>query len=137
MPSLFAYCSLADVEGTTGFKYDAESQPSRTEARNIIEGVAADIDGALEAAGYSLPIASSATRTLTRLKYYNTLGAAYRIWHADVRGAETFPAVVSWETDYREFITRLEDGKTKLPDVDSDDTRSTVKLRSIKITGTT
>ena len=135
MPNLYAYCSLADVEGTTGFKYDAETHPSRTEARNIVEGVAAEIDGVLEATGYSLPIASSATRTLSMLRHYNILGAAYRCWHADVRGPESFPAVVSWETDFREFITRLEEGKTKLPGVGSDDTRSTIKLRSINITG--
>ena len=131
--SEFAYCNLADVEGTTGFKYDAESQPSRTEAREVIIGVAAEIDGVLEAVGYTVPVSSASTRTLAMLKRYNVLGAAYRLWHADIRGTDTFPAAVSWETDFKDFLDRLTDGKVKLPAVDSDNTNSTVKLRAIKV----
>lgn len=132
MPEL-AYCNLADVEGETGFKYDAETQPSRTEAREIIITVAAEIDGALEVAGYTIPIATSETRALMMLKRFNILGAAYRVWHADIRGSDTFPAVVSWELDFRTFIERLIDGKMKLPGVDNDNLVSTVKLRAIKV----
>ncbi len=133
--SQYAYCSLADVEGQTGFKYDAESQPSRTEARNTISGVAAEIDGVLEAAGYDVPVPTSATRALTMLKFYNTIGAAYRLWHSDVRGPETFPAAQSWELDFRTFLENLAAGKMKLPGLADDDASFTAKLRSVKVTG--
>lgn len=131
--SEFAYCSLADVEGETGFKYDAESQPSRTEATNIIEGVAAEIDGALEAVGYTIPVASTATRALQMLRRYNILGAAYRCWHADVRGTDDFPAVKSWELDFRTFIKNISEGKIKLPGVDDTNTKNVAKLRVVDI----
>jgi hypothetical protein len=131
--SEYAYCTLADVEGETAFKYDAESNPSRTEARNIIEGVAAEIDGALQAVGYVIPVASTATRALRMLRRYNILGAAYRCWHADVRGTDGFPAVESWELDFRTFLQRIIDGKIKLPGVDDTDTKNVAKLRTVDI----
>jgi len=132
--SELAYCNLADVEGEVGFKYDAETQPSRTEAREIIIGVAAEIDGALEAVGYTIPIPASATRTLQMLKRYNTIGAAYRLWHADVRGTDNFPHVQSWELDFRTFLERIIEGKMKLPNVDDTATKNRAKIRTFDIT---
>ena len=77
-----AYCTLRDVSTITGLPYDAESQPSNTEALTIIKMVGAEIDGHLKAAGYTLPITNEDDVLL--LKYYNQQGAACQCWNADV-----------------------------------------------------
>lgn len=117
MAEFFSYCDLGDVEGTTQKKYDAESRPSRTEANRIVRGVASEIDGVLEAAGYQIPVPQEASRALEMLRYYNVLGGAYRCWHAATRGTQTFPAAVSWREDYKDFLERIRNDQQGLPGI--------------------
>ena len=117
MPEFFSYCDLGDVEGHVQLPFHAESRPSRTEAIRIIRGVATEIDGVLEAAGYTLPIPQVATRTLDMLKYYNALGGAYRCWNAATRGTKAFPAAVSWRDDYKDFLERIRSNDQGLPGI--------------------
>ena len=111
------YCTIPQIEAHTGLGYDAESQPSRTEVQRIIEGVAREIDGVLQASGYTLPITSPVDAVAT-LRDYNALGGSYRAWYASVQGTAVFPAVVSWREDYLLFLKNLKEGKTGLPGID-------------------
>lgn len=115
------YCTIADVEAHTGLGYDAESQPSRTEVQRIITMTAREIDGALEAAGYTLPVGASFTDAIEMLKGYNALGASYRAWYAAQRGTAVFPAAVSWRDDYRDFLKAIKKNEIALPGIGPDD----------------
>lgn len=110
-----AYCTEADVEGTTGLNIDANSQPNTTEAAQIIANVSAEMDGVLKAAGYDAPI-TSGDNDLALLKHYATLGSSYQIWHATEFITESFDKVKSWETDYRNFLMRIKQHKQMLID---------------------
>lgn len=116
-----AYCTIADIEAHTGLGFSADKQPSRTEVNRMISGVAREIDGALQAAGYTLPIGVAFTDALEMLKFYNTLGASYRAWYGAQRGTSVFPAVVSWRDDYRDFLKALKKNEMALPGIGPDD----------------
>lgn len=116
-----AYCTIADVETHVGLPINAESQPGRTEVNRIITTVAREIDGVLQAAGYTLPVGPTFLDALEMLKSYNTLGAAYRTWYGAQRGTAVFPAAVSWQTDYREFLKALKKNEIALPGIGPDD----------------
>ena len=116
MAEFFSYCDLADVEGTVQLKFGPEDRPSRAEATRIIRGVAAEIDGVLEAAGYTLPIPQSATRSLDMLKHYNILGGAYRCWYAAFRGSQDMTSPPTWREDYKDFLMGLRKNEIALPD---------------------
>jgi len=111
------YCTIAHIETHTGLGYDAETQPSRTEVQRIIEGVAREIDGVLQATGYTLPI-TSPVDAVSMLRDYNAIGGAYRAWYASVQGTAVFPAVVSWREDYLLFLKNLKDKKIGLPGIE-------------------
>lgn len=117
MAEFFSYCTLGDVEATVQLKYGPEDRPSRAEATRIIRGVAAEIDGVLEAAGYTIPIPQAATRALEMLKHYNILGGSYRCWWAATRGTQAFPAATSWREDYKDFLERIRNNDQALPDL--------------------
>lgn len=112
-----AYCNIDEVMGKTGVVYGAGTQPSSSEATDIMLNVAAEIDGVLASAGYTIPIADTAPISLRLLRHYNTLGAAYQCWHAGFKGGSTPAAVQAWERDYRKFIEDIKDDKIRLPDV--------------------
>lgn len=109
-----AYCTLKNVEAKTGLTYNGESQPTNTEVLTIVTDVAAEIDGVLRAAGYSVPATGANDKAL--LRHYNTLGAAYQAWHAGISGTDKFPRVEAWERDYRDFLSRIRRGEQTLID---------------------
>lgn len=132
-----AYCTITAIEAHTGLGYDAESKPSRTAVQRIITTVARELDGALQAAGYTLPIADSFTEALDMLKGYNTLGASYRAWYAGQRGATAFPAVVSWQTDFKDALKGISENKIALPGLSPEDggtEKFIAVIRSISLT---
>ena len=108
----YVYCTLPDVEAMTALTFDAESNPSNTEASNIIERVGAEINGTLKAAGYALPITDAQDRNY--LAHYNILGAAYRCWYAAVQGTEGHISPQTWREDYQQFLDDIREGKVKL-----------------------
>jgi hypothetical protein len=133
--ALPAYCDVSDVETLTGLQFNAGSQPSRTRVQRIIYDTARELDGVLQAAGYPLPITGS--DALGLLETYNTIGASYRAWYAAERGTTPFPAVISWQTDYRAALKALRENEIALPGLEPGDggpTEFTTILRSPKLT---
>ena len=132
------YCVITDVEAHTGKGYTADSQPSRTEVQRIIATAAQELNGALQAAGYTLPIPVTAEAAQGMLKGYNALGGAYRAWYAANRGSTVFPSVESWRIDFRAALKGLRTNEIALPGIDPEDggnTSSIGIIRSIKLTG--
>lgn len=116
MSSLGSYCDLEDVEGHTGYHYDGTTQPTNAKAMQIILDISAELDGALKAAGYTLPIPDTATMSLRLLKHYASMAAAYRCWTAMFKGGTPPPGVEAWREDFKEFLEKIEQDKMRLPD---------------------
>lgn len=110
-----SYCSVDHVAARTGFTYSATSKPTYDEVVEIIANIAAEMDGVLQAAGYTVPVAGA--QAVAMLKHYNVLGAAYQAWHAGVSGTDRFPKVEAWQTDYRDFLSRIRKGEQQLPGI--------------------
>ena len=108
-----AYCEVADVEALMNQEFFIEGQPSITDVEEIIDDVAADLDGIAQAAGYTVPVTGA--QAVKLMKKYNTYGAAVAAWHAGYV-SDTAPARVEyWERTYTAFLSRLRRGEQQLP----------------------
>lgn len=133
-----AYCTIGDVEAHTGKGYTGKTNPSRTRVQLIIQTVSQELNGALQAAGYTLPVSSAATDALEMLRGYAALGGAYRAWYAATRGSTVFPAAASWREDYLMALKGLREDLIALPGIDPEDggtEQFTGLIRSVKLTG--
>lgn len=108
-----AYCDIADVETLMQLKFSLNSRPNRYQAADIIEDVAAELDGVAQAAGYTVPVTSTAALGVMRRE--NMYGAACALWHAGYI-SDTAPARAEyWCTQYNDFLSRLRKGEQQLP----------------------
>lgn len=57
----------------------ASSTPGIPAAQTIINGISAEIDGAIAQAGYTVPVSSTASYAFGLLQNYAALGAAWRV----------------------------------------------------------
>lgn len=110
-----SYCTVDNVETLVGQEYGAGTRPTRTEVGTLCENISAELDGVLAAAGYSTPVAASAS--LTMLRHYATMGTAVQAWHAGYITDADYPRIQSWQTAYRDFLLRIRKGEQWLPDV--------------------
>jgi hypothetical protein len=88
-------------------------RPVVDDAQEIVDNVAAEIDGVCQAAGYTVPV--SDTAAVAMLKHYNQLGAAVAIWHAGWVSEDAPARVDYWERTYTAFLTRIRKGEQQLP----------------------
>jgi hypothetical protein len=110
-----AYCTVADVEKAMQRKFSHNSGfPRYDDVQEYIDGVAANLNGILQAMGYTVPV--TATDAVALLKRYNTFGAACQAYHAGYRTEDILPPHAEyWCNQYSEFIARLEEGAQQLP----------------------
>jgi len=112
------YCSLDDVQAKTGFKYQGDTIPNTGDALAIVQFVSATIDGALKAAGYTLPIPDEAVMSLTLLRGMSSNGAACQCWRAMFKGQDEPPQIAGFCETYSQFLESLQDNTIRLPDYD-------------------
>jgi hypothetical protein len=108
-----AYCTTAEVQSLTGLTFSGTSRPTTTEVDEFVSDVAAELDGVLQAAGYTLPITDS--DALNLLGRYNKFGSAVQAWHAGYLSNDEPPRVAYWRTAYENFLNRLRKGEQELP----------------------
>lgn len=109
-----AYCTVADVEALMQIKFSHGSgRPLYADVEQMITDVAADLDGVVQAAGYTVPVTTAAAVAL--LRRYNTYGAAVAAWHAGYVSADEPPRVAYWRMQYEAFLARLRRGEQNLP----------------------
>ena len=70
------YCVIGDIQAKLGRTYSASTKPTSTQVTAFITDTFAEINGVLDARGYSVPIPTTATTATTILKNINVLGAA-------------------------------------------------------------
>jgi len=109
-----AYSTVANVEKLMQVNFTHGSgRPTYEDVEEMIDDVAADLDGVAQAAGYTVPITS--TSGVALMRKYNTYGAAVAAWHAGFV-SDTEPARVEfWRSQYEQFIARLRRGEQQLP----------------------
>lgn len=108
-----AYCTVADVEGMMGMKFTISGRPSTSQVEDAIDGTAADLDGAAQASGYTVPVTGATAVAL--MKRYNRYGAACESWHIGHISQDAPARVDYWCSTYRDFLKALREGKTELP----------------------
>lgn len=107
------YSTVADVETLMQIKFSLNSRPNREQVEDILEAIAAELDGVAQAAGYTVPVMATAAKAVMARE--NTLGAACECWHAGYV-SDTAPARAEyWCTQYNDFLNRLRKGEQQLP----------------------
>lgn len=107
------YSTVADVETLMQIKFSLNSRPNREQVEDILEAIAAELDGVAQAAGYTVPVMATAAKAVMARE--NTLGAACECWHAGYV-SDTAPARAEyWCTQYSDFLNRLRKGEQQLP----------------------
>jgi hypothetical protein len=110
-----AYCTVEDVQSNMQTKFSHNSGfPRYDDVQGYVDGVAAEMDGILQAAGYAVPVTAAAA--VDMLKRQNILGASCQAYHAGYRTDDILPPNAEyWCQAYNDFITRLEEGVLQLP----------------------
>jgi hypothetical protein len=117
------YATVADVQRLEPLReFKANTQPNTAQVVALLEDVAAEIDGALAARKYKLPVqaASAGTPTLALrlLRRLNALGVRAQI-QAGAAATREGAAEDSWRA-YQDALAALRDGRTELPDAATD-----------------
>lgn len=110
-----AYCTVADVEKTMQRKFSHNSGfPTYEDVEGYIDTVASNLDGVLQAAGYTTPVTGE--RAVALLKRYNTFGASCQAYHAGYRTEDILPPHAEyWCQEYKDFLSRIRKGEQQLP----------------------
>lgn len=121
MAPVTQYAAVADVQtllntaSGTGLTIGAASVPTTTQVEGFLDQVAADVNAALAAIGYAVPV--TGTNDLYLLKRYVSQKAAAMTFHAAYGGLSEVPArVKTWEEEYAAFLDRLINHKQRLVD---------------------
>lgn len=108
-----SYCTVPEIETLMSIKFTSASKPTAEKVLELIDDVSGEMDGVIEAAGYSLPV--SGTAALALLKRYNEYGAAAAAWHAGFITDADMPRVTYWHQEYKDFLMRMRKGDQFLP----------------------
>ena len=108
-----AYCTVDEVEDLMGATFSATSRPNTDEVTAAIDGVSGEIDGVLQATGYTLPVTNA--DALALLKRYTKFGAAAQAWHTGYVSDDEPARVSYWREAYDGFIARLRRGEQQIP----------------------
>ena len=119
------YCELADVQRVSGKTYGASGAPSTTQVEEFVRERFDQIDGALSAAGYSVPIAQSATRAARLLQHINAKGAAADAENARPGQLEPDARATQWAQEFADSIAAIRKGELVLIGVTSTDAQET------------
>ena len=108
-----AYCTLGDLEALMRINFTAATDPTATEVEQMITDIAAEIDGVLQAAGYTVPV--TAAQAVQYLRKMNTFGAGPEAWYAYAMMDSEPPNVAYWRARYERFLEDIREGKLQLP----------------------
>lgn len=108
-----AYATISHVEAMVSIRsINGQSDPSVQQVKVMIEDIAGDIDAALAAANYAIPV--SATGALPFLRQLNAYGAAMRVEASSAKGKES-PHLEFLERQYNKRWDQLVNGDVVLP----------------------
>jgi len=111
-----AYCEVADVERLTGKDYSAVSAPTTGGLETIITEIGSQLNGVLDALGFSIPIAATATKSLAILSNLNATGAAAQAEFAVPGLQEPSLRAESWRMSFDRGVRLLVSRGMSLPD---------------------
>jgi len=108
-----AYCTIENVEVLTEISWTDATSPTTTQVESMIDNVANEIDGVLQASGYSVPV--SGTAALELLRSINAFGVGPEAYHATYLVESLPPKVKYWQDRYDKFLASVRAGEVQLP----------------------
>lgn len=108
-----AYCTVENVEREMQLTISIGGRPDRTDVEDIIDDVAAELDGIVQAAGYTVPV--TGTQAVALMKLYNTVCACVAVWHNGFISDAAPSRVDYWDKQCEGFKTSLKKGEQNLP----------------------
>ncbi len=114
-----AYAVIADVQALNQQRtYDSSSKPTSAQVTQFIADVSGELDGVLDALGYSTPIPSTATKATVIIKNITVFGAAAKAeWAAySIGGAGDSARAELLGKEYDRRLVMLYKGQTTLLD---------------------
>jgi hypothetical protein len=110
-----AYCTVENVQAVMQTTFSHSSGfPLYDDVQEYVDTVSSNLDGVLQAAGYTVPV--TAADAVALLKRYNTFGAACQAYHAGYRTEDILPPHAEyWCQEYRDFLSRIRKGEQQLP----------------------
>ena len=107
------YCKISDVEGKLQLKIAPSGRPNREQVEEEIVRQSSEIDGILQAQGYSLPISNT-----TALEYLNalcTVCTTAAVLHTGFFQQNASAKATYWKEQCENQKARLSDGKAQVP----------------------
>ena len=108
-----AYCDVADIEKEMQLTISIGGRPDRDDVEEIIDDIAAELDGIAQAAGYAVPV--TGTQAVALMKRYNTICACPSVWHSGFVSDAAPARVEYWDKQCEAFKMRLKKGEQNLP----------------------
>lgn len=120
----YAYASAPDVVAHLTFApsgFTATSRPNASQVHHFLYDTAQDLDTALAAQGYSVPISTGATLAFQQMNAWNSIGAALYAGQAMPQGGDG-KHVQFLERRWDVILQGIRDGDLVLPGADKDST---------------
>ena len=108
-----AYCTISDLEVLTEIDWTPTTAPTIAQVEKMIDNVAAEIDGVLQASGYDVPV--SGADALELLRSINAFGTGPEAYHATFLVEVLPPKVQYWQDRYDRFLKSVRAGEAQLP----------------------
>ena len=110
-----AYCTVENVQSVMQTQFSHNSgYPTYEDVEGFVDTVASNLDGVLQAAGYTVPV--TAVKAVELLKRYNEFGAACQAYHASYYPEDVLPPRAEyWCQEYKDFLSRIRKGEQQLP----------------------
>lgn len=111
-----AYCDADYVSRMTKDPYGATTQPTKERVTEITEGVSAELDGYLAAAGYTVPVTAPQS-ALDFLEILCGKCSAVQAWHESRDTDAAYPKITDWQADCAAAKMALRKGELILPGI--------------------
>ena len=132
----YAYASTPDILAHLAIAtaFTPTSRPNATQVHHQIYNAADELDGALRAAKYGVPIPTSATAATDQLNHWNAIGGAMFVAAAHPAGRDS-KHLEFLERRWNAILTGIREGDLVLDGVSKDSTTSLPRFRARSATG--
>lgn len=122
-----AYADTDDVTRLTGKAYSTTTRPTAAALETALKETADMLNAALSAVGYSVPVATSATRSSRILQSLNQKAGGAFAEGALPGIADLPPRAQAWQKEFQDGLKMIARGELSMPDVTLGDDNLTTR----------